>query len=100
MYHDQGLIPFKALSIGEGVNYTAGLSVVRTSPDHGPAFDISGKNQADESSFITAVFECIDIIRRRNEYAEYHKNPLRKITSEVLANVEDEKIDEIEEETK
>jgi 4-hydroxythreonine-4-phosphate dehydrogenase len=100
MYHDQGLIPFKALAGGEGVNYTAGLPVVRTSPDHGPAFDIAGKNQADESSFITAVFECIDIIRRRNEYAEYHKNPLRKITSEVLANVEDEKIDEIEEETK
>ena len=99
MYHDQGLIPFKTLSIGEGVNYTAGLTV-RTSPDHGTAFDIAGKNQADESSFMTAVFECIDIIRRRNEYVENHKNPLRKITSEVLANVEDEKIDEIEEETK
>ena len=100
MYHDQGLIPFKTLSLGEGVNYTAGLPVVRTSPDHGTAFDIAGKNQADESSFITAVFECIDIIRRRKEYSENHKNPLRKITSEVLANVEDEKIDEIEEETK
>ena len=97
MYHDQVLIPFKSLALGEGVNYTAGLSAIRTSPDHGTAFDIAGKNQADESSFIAAVFECIDIIQRRNTYEENHKNPLRKITSEVLANVEDEKIDEIEE---
>ena len=100
MYHDQGLIPFKSLALGEGVNYTAGLSSVRTSPDHGTAFDIAGKNQADESSFIAAVFECIDIIHRRNEFEENHKNPMRKITAEVLANVEDEKIDEIEEDTK
>jgi 4-hydroxythreonine-4-phosphate dehydrogenase len=100
MYHDQGLIPFKSLVLGEGVNFTAGLSGIRTSPDHGTAFDIAGKNQADESSFIAAVFECIDIIHRRNAYEENHKNPMRKITAEVLANVEDEKIDEIEEETK
>jgi len=94
MYHDQGLIPFKALAIGEGVNFTAGLPVVRTSPDHGTAFDISGKNKADASSFFAAVFECIDIIRRRNDYEENRKNPLRKMTSEVLANAEDEKIEE------
>ncbi len=93
MYHDQGLIPFKTLAMGEGVNFTAGLPFVRTSPDHGTAFDIAGKNQADETSFTTAIFECVDIINRRNEYDERNKNPLRKITAEVLKNVEDEKID-------
>jgi 4-hydroxythreonine-4-phosphate dehydrogenase len=94
MYHDQGLIPFKTLAMGEGINFTAGLPVVRTSPDHGTAFDIAGKNKADASSFLAAVFECIDIIRRRNDYEENRKNPLRKMTSEVLANAEDEKIEE------
>ncbi|MBS1654037.1 MAG: 4-hydroxythreonine-4-phosphate dehydrogenase PdxA [Bacteroidetes bacterium] len=94
MYHDQGLIPFKTLAVGEGVNYTAGLPAVRTSPDHGVAFDIAGKNKADESSFMTAVFECIDIIRRRIEYAENTKNPLKKITSSILANAVDEKLEE------
>ena len=94
MYHDQGLVPFKTLASGEGVNFTAGLPVVRTSPDHGTAFDIAGKGKADESSFHTAIFECIDIIKRRNGYIENHANPLRKRTAEVLANAEDEKIDE------
>jgi 4-hydroxythreonine-4-phosphate dehydrogenase len=94
MYHDQGLVPFKTLAVGEGVNFTAGLPAVRTSPDHGTAFDIAGKNKADGSSFLAAFFECIDIIRRRNDYDENRKNPLRKMTSEVLANAEDEKIEE------
>jgi 4-hydroxythreonine-4-phosphate dehydrogenase len=94
MYHDQGLIPFKTIATGEGVNYTAGLSFVRTSPDHGTAMDIAGKNKADATSFIAAVFECVDIINRRNGYDERNKNPLRKITAEVLKNVEDEKIDD------
>jgi 4-hydroxythreonine-4-phosphate dehydrogenase len=94
MYHDQGLIPFKSLAIGEGVNYTAGLPAVRTSPDHGVAFDIAGKDKADISSFIAAVFECIDIINRRNEYEENRKNPLRKMTPAILANAEDEKIED------
>jgi 4-hydroxythreonine-4-phosphate dehydrogenase len=94
MYHDQGLIPFKTIAVGEGVNFTAGLSFVRTSPDHGTAFDIAGKNKADATSFITAIFECVDIITRRDEYDERNRNPLRKITAEVLKNVEDEKIDE------
>ncbi|HEU4574512.1 MAG TPA: 4-hydroxythreonine-4-phosphate dehydrogenase PdxA [Chitinophagaceae bacterium] len=94
MYHDQGLIPFKTLAIGEGVNYTAGLPAVRTSPDHGVAFDIAGKNKADESSFLAAIFQCIDIIRQRAAFDENRKNPLRKMTAEVLANAEDEKIDE------
>ena len=94
MYHDQGLIPFKTIAGGEGVNFTAGLSFVRTSPDHGTAFDIAGKNVADATSFTGAVFECLDIINRRAEYDDRNKNPLRKITAEVLKNVEDERIDE------
>lgn len=94
MYHDQGLIPFKALASGEGVNYTAGLPVVRTSPDHGTAFDIAGKGKADESSFHTAIFECIDIINNRKRFEDNHKNPLKKITSIILANQEDERIEE------
>ncbi|ANE52279.1 4-hydroxythreonine-4-phosphate dehydrogenase PdxA [Flavisolibacter tropicus] len=94
MYHDQGLIPFKTIAANEGVNFTAGLSFVRTSPDHGTAFDIAGKNIAEPSSFISAVFECVDIINRRNEFDERNRNPLRKITAEVLRNVEDEKIDD------
>ncbi len=94
MYHDQGLIPFKTIAVGEGVNFTAGLPFVRTSPDHGTAFDIAGKNKAEAGSFITALFECVDLIERRAQYEERNKNPLRKITAEVLKHVEDEKIDE------
>lgn len=94
MYHDQGLIPFKTIAVDEGVNFTAGMPFVRTSPDHGTAFDIAGKNKADPNSFIAAVFECVDIINRRIEYDERNLNPLRKITAEVLKNVEDEKIDD------
>jgi len=92
MYHDQGLIPFKSLAIGEGVNYTAGLPIVRTSPDHGTAFDIAGKGVADASSFVAATFDCIDIINRRAIYEENHKNPLRRISARVFANVVDERI--------
>jgi 4-hydroxythreonine-4-phosphate dehydrogenase len=94
MYHDQGLIPFKTLASGEGVNYTAGLPVVRTSPDHGVAFDIAGKNKADNGSFLMALFECIDIINRRKGYAENRKNPLRKASRAMLANAKDEAIEE------
>jgi 4-phospho-D-threonate 3-dehydrogenase / 4-phospho-D-erythronate 3-dehydrogenase len=94
MYHDQGLIPFKSLAQGEGVNYTAGLPGVRTSPDHGTAFDIAGKNQADAGSFIASIFKCIDIINERQEFAESRKNPLKKMTHQLLANAIDEKIEE------
>ena len=94
MYHDQGLIPFKTLATGEGVNFTAGLPAVRTSPDHGVAFDIAGKDKADPSSFMTAIFECIDIINRRNGFLESRKNPLRKMTPSILANAKDEIIEE------
>ncbi|NQZ75916.1 MAG: 4-hydroxythreonine-4-phosphate dehydrogenase PdxA [Ekhidna sp.] len=67
MYHDQGLIPFKTIAFEEGVNYTAGLSFVRTSPDHGTAFSIAGKNRADATSFRNALYLANDIIRQRNE---------------------------------
>lgn len=77
-YHDQGLIPFKTLSFGKGVNYTAGLSKVRTSPDHGTALDIAGKGVADESSFKEAVYMALQIFKNRVEYQELTANPLKK----------------------
>ena len=76
-YHDQGLIPFKTLSFGTGVNYTAGLNKIRTSPDHGTAFDIAGKNMADHTSFKEAVYAAIDIYDSRNVYAEITSNPMK-----------------------
>ena len=94
LYHDQGLIPFKSLSTGEGVNYTAGLNAVRTSPDHGTAFDIAGKGIADETSMRQALFSCIDIINQRLEFERQFKNPLKKMSSAVVANAVDEKITE------
>ena len=77
MYHDQGLAPFKALTFGNGVNFTAGLSHVRTSPDHGTAFDISGKGKANSDSFKEAVFTGIKIFKNRNEYKELTQNVLK-----------------------
>jgi 4-hydroxythreonine-4-phosphate dehydrogenase len=76
-YHDQGLIPFKTLSFGHGVNYTAGLDRIRTSPDHGTAFDIAGKNQADNNSFKESVYLALDIYRARIEYAQITEKPLK-----------------------
>ena len=92
LYHDQGLIPFKSLSIGEGVNFTAGLTAVRTSPDHGTAFDIAGKGIADDASFKAALFTCLDIIYNRSEHKQQYKNPLKKTSSSVLKNAVDENI--------
>lgn len=77
-YHDQGLIPFKTLSFGKGVNYTAGLAKVRTSPDHGTAYEIAGKGQADNSSFKEALFSALNIFKNRKEYEELTKNQLQK----------------------
>ncbi|BFM42575.1 4-hydroxythreonine-4-phosphate dehydrogenase PdxA [Flavobacterium sp. CFS9] len=76
-YHDQGLIPFKTLSFGKGVNYTAGLNKVRTSPDHGTAYDIAGKDMADFNSFKEAVYLAIDVFRSRNQYEEITEKPLK-----------------------
>ena len=97
MYHDQGLIPFKSMAIGEGVNFTAGIAGVRTSPDHGVAFDIAGSNKADEASFREAIFKCVDIINGRSEYDEQYNNPLKKISSRMVANAVDQKITDIPE---
>ncbi len=77
MYHDQGLIPFKQMAFHNGVNFTAGLPVVRTSPDHGTGYDIAGKNLASESSFREALFTAINIVERRRESAELVSNPLK-----------------------
>jgi 4-hydroxythreonine-4-phosphate dehydrogenase len=76
-YHDQGLIPFKTLAFGGGVNYTAGLEAIRTSPDHGTAYDIAGKGLADNNSFKEAVYMALDIFHSREQYAEITKNPLK-----------------------
>ncbi len=76
MYHDQGLIPFKTLTFNEGVNYTAGLNAVRTSPDHGTAYEIAGKNIANEQSFKKAIYQAIDIFKNRQLYSEITENPL------------------------
>lgn len=77
MYHDQGLIPFKALSFDSGVNFTAGLPVVRTSPDHGTAFDIAGLNKANPHSMLAAIFLGIDIYKNRERFDEMTANPLK-----------------------
>lgn len=77
-YHDQGLIPFKTLSFGQGVNYTAGLNKVRTSPDHGTAYEIAGKGVADSNSFKEAVFTAIEIFKNRLDYEQITSNPLKK----------------------
>lgn len=96
MYHDQGLIPFKALAFQGGVNFTAGLPFVRTSPAHGTAYDIAGKNMASEESFREALFLGIDIFKNRKEFDEINKNPLPfGLASE---NVVDEDISDIPEE--
>lgn len=88
MYHDQGLIPFKTLSFSNGVNYTAGLSVVRTSPDHGTAFEIAGQNLAEEQSLLSAIYTAIDVYRNRKINEEISVNPLKK--ADINENVEDE----------
>jgi 4-hydroxy-L-threonine phosphate dehydrogenase PdxA len=76
MYHDQGLAPFKTLAFGKGVNFTAGLSKIRTSPDHGTAYEIAGKGKADAESFKEAIFTGIKLFKSRNEYAELIENKL------------------------
>jgi len=88
MYHDQGLVPFKLLSFGSGVNYTAGLPFVRTSPDHGTAYDIAGKNMANPSSFREAIYAAVDICNNRNRYDDMMSDPLR-----AKANLKDERVE-------
>ncbi len=78
MYHDQGLAPFKTVAMEEGVNYTAGLPIVRTSPAHGTAYDIAGKGEASEESFRNALYLAIDVFNNRARYREMKENPLRR----------------------
>jgi 4-hydroxythreonine-4-phosphate dehydrogenase len=92
MYHDQGLVAFKTLAEGKGVNYTAGLPVIRTSPDHGTAFDIAGKNEADPDSFREAVYQAIDLLKQRQIYLSNNANPLRRGKIEKERDGEDEKL--------
>lgn len=82
MYHDQGLAPFKAIALESGVNYTAGLPIVRTSPDHGTAYDIAGQGCADENSMRQAIYTAIDVFRNRQFYDEPLQNPLPKLFHE------------------
>ncbi len=77
MYHDQGLIPFKTLAFSNGINYTAGLNIIRTSPDHGVAYDIAGKNIANEQSFRSAIYLAIDVVKTRKMDEEINANPLK-----------------------
>jgi 4-hydroxythreonine-4-phosphate dehydrogenase len=96
MYHDQGLTPFKVISFERGVNYTAGLPVIRTSPAHGTAFDIAGEGKASPDSFREALYLAIDIYKSRALYKEISKNPLKKF--EINPNQVDESIDFVDEE--
>ena len=97
MYHDQGLAPFKAIAMEDGVNYTAGLPFVRTSPAHGTAYDIAGQNIADPESFRHAVFTAIDIARNRNNYDEANQFPLKKQYHDKKDDSDKLKLDQITE---
>jgi 4-hydroxythreonine-4-phosphate dehydrogenase len=91
MYHDQGLAPFKALTFDRGVNFTAGLPIIRTSPGHGTAFDIAGENKASHESFLEAIYSAIDIFRNRKIHEEAIKNPLPKY--EISSGGESDDVD-------
>ncbi len=95
MYHDQGLTPFKALS-PDGVNFTAGLSIVRTSPDHGTAYDIAGRGVADAQSMRNAIYMALDTVRRRRRYAEWSRNPLERFERDKGRDVSAKDLAEIE----
>jgi len=90
MYHDQGLTPFKALALGEGVNFTAGLPVVRTSPSHGTAYEIAGRGLASENSFRKAIYLACDIFRNREMQKEISSNPLKHHDLDTRAEIPDE----------
>lgn len=94
MYHDQGLAPFKAMAMDAGVNVTSGLPYVRTSPDHGTAFDIAGKGVATPESMRAAIFAAVDIVRSRRRHAEMTANPLKKQTVEKRRQGKEQKKDD------
>ncbi len=93
MYHDQGMLPFKSIAFDQGVNFTAGLPIVRTSPTHGTAFDIAGKNSASPDSFRQAIFTAIDIFHTRKLNADLLKNPLPVKQHEQVVGIEEPDID-------
>ena len=88
MYHDQGLIPFKLLSFGDGVNFTAGLPVIRTSPDHGTAYEIAGQNKADATSMRKAIYLATDLFNNRKLYVETSEQVVKK-TSKPQESIQD-----------
>ncbi|MDR0893374.1 MAG: 4-hydroxythreonine-4-phosphate dehydrogenase PdxA [Mediterranea sp.] len=98
MYHDQGLTPFKTLAMDDGVNYTAGLPVIRTSPAHGTAYDLAGKGVASEDSFRQAIYAAIDVFRNRQQEKVAHANPLRKQYYEKRDDSDKLKLDTVDEE--
>ena len=95
MYHDQGLIPFKTIAFDQGVNYTAGLPIIRTSPAHGTALDIAGKNLGNEQSFLQALYLALDVVKNRNMHKEITKKPLQK-QNFIADQTDDLYIDQIE----
>ncbi|EJX09519.1 pyridoxal phosphate biosynthetic protein PdxA [gut metagenome] len=97
MYHDQGLAPFKAMAMDEGVNFTAGLPIVRTSPAHGTAYDIAGQGVASEDSFRQAIYVAIDVFRNREREREIHARPLRKQYYEKRDDSDKLKLDSVDE---
>ena len=90
MYHDQGLTPFKAIAQDMGVSFTAGLPIIRTAPIHGTAYDKAGVGEVREDSFRSALYLACDIFKKRNNYAEFSANPLRKQTKKETHNPEKE----------
>lgn len=100
MYHDQGLIPFKAITMESGVNYTAGLSIIRTSPAHGTAFNIAGEGKANIQSFRESIYNAIDIYKNRMLHAEVNKNPLKKQHVYDPYKTRDVSVQELEKEVK
>lgn len=99
MYHDQGLVPFKTIAMEDGVNFTAGLPIVRTSPAHGTAYDIAGKGEASEDSFRQAIYVAIDVYHNRKRDKEAHANPLKKQYYEKRDDSDKLKLDIIEDES-
>jgi 4-hydroxythreonine-4-phosphate dehydrogenase len=97
MYHDQGLIPFKTLDFDQGVNFTAGLPVVRTSPGHGTGYDIAGKNEASEDSFREALMLAVNVVNNRNRWDEMHANPLKD--NILMKNSDSDEDEDIPEDT-
>ena len=90
MYHDQGLTPFKAIAQDNGVSYTAGLPIIRTAPIHGTAYDKAGVGEIKEDSFRSALYLACDIFKKRNDYAEFSANPLKKQMKRENHNLERE----------